>query len=82
MSIYNTVLKDVDMTVLDAMLDTLQKIEDGTCDQHQASVVVGKLLKQLYVDTMLKEINERDEQKQAPGHLDISYADYKRSLIV
>lgn len=78
MPIYNIMLKDVDTTVLTNMLDTLQQIEDGVCDQHTASVVVGKLLKQLYVDTMLAEIKERDDTVAPPTHLNITYAEYKK----
>jgi hypothetical protein len=30
-------------------------IEDGMVDQHEGSVAVGKLLKELYVDSMKKQ---------------------------
>jgi hypothetical protein len=77
MPIYNMMLKDVDVAVLTEMLNHLQMIERGECDQHTASVLVGKLLKQMYIDTTLKEIEERDAQKEKPTHLNISYAEYK-----
>jgi len=77
MSIYNLVLKDVDVAVLHRLLDMLKLIEDEKCDQHEASVLVGKLLKEMYVDTMLKDIQDRDDKEAPAEHLDISWAEYK-----
>jgi hypothetical protein len=53
--IFNKVIKDeLDMDIMDQTLIVLKQIEDGEVDQNEASVRVGKLLKDLYVDSALK----------------------------
>ena len=44
----------------------LKSIEDGNCDQHEGSVKVGKLLKELYIDSAMrqeKQFKERANKK-------------------
>ena len=54
--IYNKIRKDeIDMTILLKFLDVLKKIEDNELDQHEGSFEVGKLLKELYVDSALRK---------------------------
>jgi hypothetical protein len=62
MPIFNMVMKDVDLTILDRLLSVLEQIELGTCDQHEGSFVVGKILKELYIDTVIRETNARDHE--------------------
>ena len=60
--IYNKVLKDeLDLMILLQLLDTLEKIENGVFDQHEASFSVGTLLKELYVDSALKKADKLNE---------------------
>ena len=60
--IYNKVLKDeIDLSILEKFLDALKEIEDGTLNQHEASVKVGKYLKQLYIDSALKKTEKNDK---------------------
>jgi hypothetical protein len=77
--IYNLVLKDVDTSILDQLLDVLDKIEKGECDQHEGSYLVGKYLKELYIDDVLRRTAERDQEE--PSKLlpvvDISWSQYK-----
>ena len=40
-------------------------IEDGQLDQHEGSFEVGKLLKQIYVDSALRKSEHLDEQHTA-----------------
>ena len=42
-------------------LRTLETIEKGEMDQHEASVQIGQLLKQMYVD---KAIDKKKEKKK------------------
>ena len=57
--IFNRLLRDrIDITILYSFLNVLKDIEDGKLDQHEASFQIGTLLKQMYIDPKLKEIEE------------------------
>jgi hypothetical protein len=61
--IFNKVRKDeVDLKILFKFLDVLKQIEDGELDQHDGSFVVGKLLKELYVDSALRKADKINEE--------------------
>ena len=54
--IYNKVFKDeIDLNILINLINTLKHIEDGNLDQHEGSFEVGKLLKEIYIDSALKK---------------------------
>ncbi|ALH23312.1 hypothetical protein ceV_406 [Chrysochromulina ericina virus CeV-01B] len=82
--IYNKVLKnEINLDILNKFLDTLELIENGEVDQHEASVKVGTYLKELYVDSALKktekmdaENNNNDDEKNEI--MEISWSEYKR----
>jgi hypothetical protein len=78
--IYNLVLKQPDLQVLEQLLDVLGKIENGECDQHEGSFLVGKLLKDLYIDDVLRRTSEREKESIKPEPLpveDISWSQFK-----
>jgi hypothetical protein len=79
--IYNLVMKQPDCTVLEQLLEVLGRIEGGECDQHEGSYLVGKFLKDLYIDDVLRRTAERDKDtpKFAPP-LDISWSQFKAKL--
>jgi hypothetical protein len=53
--IFNKVLKDeLDLDIMTQLLTVLKLIEDGKADQHEGSAMVGKILKELYVDAALR----------------------------
>jgi hypothetical protein len=57
--IFNKVRKDeIDLAILFKFLDVLQQIEEGQLDQHEGSFTVGKLLKELYVDSALRKADK------------------------
>ena len=65
MPLYNTVLKEnIDMNIMQQLLDTLSKIENGEYDQHEGSFEVGKLLKTIYIDGTLQDIHRKDEESK------------------
>ncbi len=67
--IFNRMLKDeLDLTIMTKLLTILKMIEDGKVDQHEGSVMVGKLLKELYVDSAIKRGENLDKmyEKEAP----------------
>ena len=83
--IFNKVKKDeIDLTILGQLLGVLKMIEDQKVDQHEASVEVGKLLKQIYIDSALKKSEKLDKHHSGsslssslPAPKKISWKQYK-----
>ncbi len=83
--IFNKVNKEeIDLQILYKFLDVLKQIEDGKIDQHDGSFKVGKLLKELYVDSALKKTEKMDakdkkhkKEKPTPKPREISWHEYK-----
>lgn len=84
--IFNKVLNDeLDLTIMTKLLTVLKMIEDGNVDQHEGSVMVGKILKELYIDSAIKHADRLDEKyeeeaaKTAPvDGKKVSWLEYKR----
>lgn len=68
--------KKVNLDILYKMFESLEKIENGTYDQHEASYEVGLLLKKLYVDKKLKSEKIIDNEKKINSGKSISYSEY------
>ena len=66
--LYNKIKNDnLDIKILERFLTILKKIEDGELDQHEGSYMVGKYLKELYVDSALRtkeKIDARDRHRK------------------
>ena len=63
--IYNRLLKDeVDMNILAKLLFYLKKIENGELDQHTGSFEVGKVLKEMYIDSAVKRGEKLDAENE------------------
>jgi len=63
--IFNRILKDeLNLDIMGGLLGVLNMIEDGKVDQHEGSVMVGKLLKELYVDSALKRSENLDKKNE------------------
>jgi hypothetical protein len=81
--IFNKVIKgEIDLTIMTKMLTVLKLIEDGKVDQHEGSVMVGKILKELYIDSAIKTADNIDkeyaDQKVEPEEgKPISWKEYK-----
>ncbi len=61
--IFNKVLKDeLDLGIMTQLLGVLKMIEDGKVDQHEGSVMVGKILKELYVDSAMRRGANLDKE--------------------
>ena len=85
--IFMKLIKDeLDVTLFQRLLDVLKQIEDSETDQHEASVMVGKILKEIYIDSALRhgnhleeiyktENNNNNENKIAAK--DVSWKEYK-----
>ena len=82
--IYNKVLKDeMNLQILERLLNVLHTIEEGTLDQHEGSFEVGKLLKQIYIDSALRKADKLDkeyetQETEKPAEK-ISWSDFKKS---
>jgi len=64
-NIFNRLLKDeIDLRILLTFVDTLKQVEEGEIDQNEASVLIGKILKELYIDSALKERKSSKKQKK------------------
>jgi len=91
--IYNRLLKqELDISLLYQFLTILSKIENGECDQHEGSFMVGTILKEMYVDSALKKAEKLDkeneererqeaEKKQTKEPIKISWRDFKKQNI-
>tara|TARA_B100001059_G_scaffold134314_1_gene134612 strand:- start:37 stop:519 length:483 start_codon:yes stop_codon:yes gene_type:complete len=81
--IYNKVLKDeINLQILERLINVLYLIEEGKVDQHEGSFEVGKLLKNIYIDSALKKadkINELHEKKEQEKPIKpISWTEFKK----
>lgn len=86
--IYNKVKKDnINLNLLAHFLVILRKIENNEINQHEGSVMVGKVLKEMYVDSALREGKKTDlknkkntkvQKKPTDAYKNISYKDYKQ----
>jgi hypothetical protein len=59
--IFNKLINDeLDLQLLSRFLQVLSSIEKGDLDQNDASVVVGKILKEIYIDSALRRSAKLD----------------------
>jgi hypothetical protein len=85
--LYNKIKNDnLDLSILEKVLDILKKIEDGELNQHEGSYLVGKYLKEMYIDSALKtkeKLEAKERNKKIPkkpfasAEKKISYKDFK-----
>jgi hypothetical protein len=61
MDIFNRLLKDeLDLGLMSQALVTLKKIEDGEIDQQEGSVLMGKILHRVFVESAMKKSEHLD----------------------
>lgn len=83
--IYNKIKNDtLNLDIMDKFLHILKRIEDGEIDQHEGSYLVGKYLKEMYVDSALRreKLDDKKYRKKQPKKpinipKKISYSDFK-----
>jgi hypothetical protein len=81
--IFNKAVKnELDLTIMTKLLTILKLIEDEKVDQHNGSIMVGKILKELYIDSATKRMDRLDKehhQEDIPKvePKSISWRDYK-----
>jgi hypothetical protein len=60
--IYNRIKNDeIDISLLFTFLEILSKIENEELDQHEGSFMIGKILKEIYIDSALKKSEKLDK---------------------
>ena len=60
--IFNRLKKDeLNLDIMWQFLEVLKNIEDGTVDQHEGAYHVGKLLKEIYIDSAKTRSQKLDE---------------------
>jgi len=63
--IFNKLLKDeIDLDIMQKLLYVLNLIEEEKLDQNEGSVAVGKLLKELYIDSALRRADNLDKEHE------------------
>ena len=86
-NIFNRLFKDeLNLVILSKFIDTLKLIENGTLDQHEASVKIGEVLKELYIDSALQREKKIDAsiKDSKPKHKkpvnNVSWDSYKKHI--
>tara|TARA_B100001093_G_scaffold477995_1_gene505784 strand:- start:1608 stop:2141 length:534 start_codon:yes stop_codon:yes gene_type:complete len=87
--IYNKIKNNtLNLDIFDKFLNVLKEIEDGELNQHEGSFIIGKLLKELYIDSALRNQEQIDAKthkkkiQKKPSSIQnnekkISYKDFK-----
>jgi hypothetical protein len=88
--IFNKVKKDeINLNILLRLINVLHSIEEGEQDQHEGSFEVGKLLKQIYIDSALRKADklnatdskgEADDNEEIRPVENISWRDFKKNM--
>ena len=82
--IFHKVMKDeIDMQLMVKFVCILKQIEEGQLDQYDASVQVGTVLRDMYVDSALRRADKLDhehssEQTQFVEPVKMTWADFKK----
>ena len=87
-NLFNRLLKDeLNLKILAMLLMILKRIEDGELDQHEGSYEVGKILKELYVDSALRKEkiktskrkrHRKKKSKKEKTHAKLTWSEYKQ----
>lgn len=83
--IYNKLYKEeLNIDILYKFIRELKAIEEGDKDQHEASFSIGKLLKELYVDSALRKaekLNKKGKKIQYREAKRVNWSDFKNKKI-
>ena len=85
-NIFNKLFEDyLDLEILYKFIKLLSEIEEGKIDQHEASAKVGQILKEIYIDSALRENKSKESkrkkkvEKPKKTGKNISWSQYKKS---
>ena len=76
---------EIDIKMFDYFLVILKRIEDGEIDQHTGAYEVGKVLKNIYIDSAMRmeqNANELENNSEVPPPdiIDISWTQFKNKI--
>ena len=75
LDIFNKILYNkLNIDILYQFLEQLKQIEENKTNQHEASYKIGKLLKELYIDTVVSDNNSSTPQRNKKN---ISWNEFK-----
>ena len=85
--IYNKVFKgEISLPLLFKFINVLKDIEDENIDQHEGSFLVGKILKEIYIDSVLKQeehdksvLAKKNRKKGQKPKKNITWGEWKAS---
>ena len=81
--IFNRLMQDeFDPVIFTRFLIVLKMIEDGQLDQQEGSAMIGKYLKELYLDSAIRKADALDRERSGEKEplkdgIDISWKKYK-----
>jgi len=82
--IFNRIKKDeIDIKLLFHFIEILSQIENGELDQHDGSYLIGKLLKEIYVDSALKKSEKINKDEIIPEFIkpiNINWKEWKKNI--
>lgn len=62
---HRAVNRELNIGMFAQFLQALKMIEDGQCDVHEGSLLVGKLLKEVYIDSAMRRQQKIDDAVNA-----------------
>lgn len=66
MFLFNRLLKDIlNLKMMFQFLHVLKQVEDGGINQEEGSVIVGQILKDIYLDCAIREADRLDQKYSA-----------------
>jgi hypothetical protein len=69
--LFNKLVKDeLNLVILVKLIRVLEMIENEQIDQNEGSVMVGKILKELYVDSAVRSADNIDKAREADAESD------------
>lgn len=86
MDLFTRIMKDeVDIKIMTKFLIVLKLIEDEKLDQNEGSIMIGRYLKELYLDSAVRRADNIDSEREAERvqpveGKSISWRDFKRDF--
>lgn len=83
--IFNHVLKDeLDIGLMNQALATLKKIEEGEIDQQEGSVIMGKLLHRIFVESALQGAKTRESETAVEKNngKELTWVEFKKTTLL
>lgn len=82
--IFKKLLKDeINLEIMQQFLQVLKLVEDGNVDQHEGSVIIGRILKELYLDSAIRRGDNLDKENPPVPKVDgkkISWNEFKSKI--